>query len=51
MLLSEEGHAATLERYHAWLDDRCDEVYRIADEARKLGYDLSTDVELSLIHI
>ena len=46
MLLSEEGHAATLERYHAWLDDRCDEVYRIADEARKLGYDLSTDVEI-----
>ena len=46
MLLSEEGHAAALERYHAWLDDRCDEVYRIADEARKLGYDLSTDVEI-----
>ena len=34
--------------YHRWLDERADDAYRIAEDARKLGLDHK---DLSLIHI
>ncbi len=35
-----------IDRYHVWMEQRCEEVYRVAEEARAKGYDLKTTVEI-----
>ncbi len=35
-----------MDSYHQWLDERADEVYIVAEKARKLGYDHKEHVEI-----
>ena len=35
-----------MQHYHRWLDERADEAYRIAESARKLGFDHKDRVEI-----
>ena len=37
---------AEMERYHQWLDERADDAYLLAEQARKKGYDHKDRVEI-----
>jgi len=43
---NEEQLSKEMDAYHAWLDERCEIEYQIAEKARSLGKDFTEEVEI-----